>query len=433
MPESTHILVYIGLLFLASQIAGRVAGLIRVPRVVGYLIVGILLGPSLFGLLDEELVQHRLVLITDIALAIIAFSIGGSLQIKEIKRLGRSIFGITIAQALGAVICVCLALLAYGELNGLKNADGNSNLFLPMVLIVASVSAATAPAAVMGIVHEYRARGPLTTFLLGVVALDDALTIVLYAFAMTAAQTLIGLSAEFSWYDAILGPLQEIVIAISLGGISGFLLRFATRWFTQRTSLLAFAVGVILLTSGCATTMHSSPLLANMVLGFVVANFVAHSEDIFHRIEGVDEPIFGLFFALAGAHLDVSLLFVAGGLALLITLSRFGGKLIGTQFTARIFRAPKSVRRYLGISLLPQAGVTIGLILHARGQLAGGIENNSNASQELAMIDFFVNAVLASVVINELLTPFLLRSALVRAGEVRNNHPNLQGRYDEFA
>ena len=423
MPESTHILVYIGLLFLASQIAGRGASLIRVPRVVGYLIVGVLLGPSLLGLLDEELVQHRLVLITDIALAIIAFSIGGSLQIKEIKRLGRSIFGITIAQALGAVICVCLALLAYGELNGLKSADGNSNLFLPMVLIVASVSAATAPAAVMGIVHEYRARGPLTTFLLGVVALDDALTIVLYAFAMTAAQTLIGLSAEFSWYDAIIGPVQQIVIAILLGGIAGLSLRFATRWITQETGLLAFAVGVILLTSGCATTMNSSALFANMILGFVVANFIGHSEVMFDQLERIEEPIFGLFFALAGAHLDVSLLLITGGLALLITLARFGGKLIGTQIGARVMHAPESVRRYLGISLLPQAGVTIGLILHARGQLAGGIENHANASQAMAVIDFFVNAVLASVVINELLTPFLLRFALVRAGEAGNNNP----------
>jgi Kef-type K+ transport system membrane component KefB len=121
--------------------------------------------------------------------------------------------------------------------------------------------------------------------------------------------------------------------------------------------------------------------------------------------------------------LDVSLLLITGGLALLITLARFGGKLIGTQIGARIIHAPKPVRRYLGISLLPQAGVTIGLILHARGQLAGGIENHANASQAMAIIDFFVNAVLASVVINELLTPFLLRFALVRAGEAGNNNP----------
>ncbi len=428
MPESTHILVYIGLLFLASQIAGRVAKSIRFPRIVGYLVVGIFLGPSLVGLLDQKLVDHRLMLITDIALAIIAFSIGGSLQIKEIKQLGRSIFVITIAQVMGAVIIVSLALLAYGELSGLKNADGNPNLFLPMVLIVAAVSAATAPAAVMGIVHEYRARGPLTTVLLGVVALDDALTILLYAFAMTMAQSMIGLSAEFSWHSAILGPMQDIVIAILLGGIAGFLLRFAIRWFTQQTSLLAFAVGAILLTSGCATTMHSSPLLANMVLGFVIANFTVHSEDIFYQLERVEEPIYGLFFALAGAHLNFSLLMIASGLAPLITLARFGGKLVGTQLGTRVIRVPKSVRRYLGISLLPQAGVTIGLILHARGQLAGGIEHHANPSQEMAVIDYFVNAVLASVVINALLAPFLLRFALVRAGEANNNKPYREGK-----
>ena len=261
--------------------------------------------------------------------------------------------------------------------------------------------------------------------------MDDGLTILLYAFALTAAQTLIGLSAEFRWQEAILVPTQEIVVAVVLGVASGFSLRFATRWFTQRTSLLAVVIGVILLTSGCATSLHSSALLANMVLGFIVANFVSHSEDLFSRIEGVEEPIFGLFFALAGAHLDLSLLVVAGGLAVLITLARFAGKLVGAQAGTRLFGAPKPVRRYLGISLLPQAGVTIGLILHARGQLVAGLENNSSMQPALAVIDYFVNAVLASVVINELITPFLLRFALLRAGETNNNNP--EGTDDEFA
>ena len=426
MTEPIHILVYIGLLFLASQIAGRVAVSIRFPRIVGYLVMGIFLGPSLLGLLNEELVDHQLILITDIALAIIAFSIGGSLHIKELKQLGRSIFVITIAQVLGAVIIVSLALLAYGEFIGLQNTDGNSNLFLPMVLIVAAVSAATAPATVMGIIHEYRARGPLTTVLLGVVALDDAFTILLFAFAMTAAESLIGLSSEFSWYDAILGPVQDIVIAIVLGGLAGYSLRFATRWFPQQSSLLAVVIGAILLTSGCATSMHSSPLLANMVLGFVVVNFTAHSEDIFYQLERIEEPIYGLFFAIAGAHLNLSFLIIAGGLAPLITLARFGGKIVGTQIGARIIQTPKSVRRYLGLSLLPQAGVTIGLILHARGQLTGGIEHYPDAVQEMAVIDYFVDAVLASVVINALLAPFLLRFALAHAGETNHTDPPLE-------
>jgi len=249
------------------------------------LLAGILIGPSLLGLFDEELVQQRLVLITDVALAIIAFSIGGSLHIGEIKQLGRPIFGITITQALGAVAVVCLVLLVYGTFNGLEDGQGDSRLVLAMILIVAAVSAAAAPAAVMGIVKEYRARGPLTTVLLGVVALDDGLTILLYAVALGAGRMLVGLSTDFGWQQAVLEPLREIAIATALGALAGFSLRFATRWFTQRTSLLAVVAGVILLTSGCVTTLNSSSLLANLVLGFVVANFVQHSKDLFHRVD----------------------------------------------------------------------------------------------------------------------------------------------------
>ncbi|MDG2222681.1 MAG: cation:proton antiporter [Rubripirellula sp.] len=325
---------------------------------------------------------------------------------------------------------MAVSLLAYGEWNGWNDANGDVPLFIPMVLIVAAVSAATAPAAIMGIVHEYRARGPLTTVLLGVVALDDGLTILIYSFALTAAQAMLGISAEFSWQSALMVPAREIGLAVGLGVAAGFSLSFATRWFTQRTSLLAIVLGVILFLSGCAISLHVSALLANMVLGFVVVNCLSHSEDLFSRVEAIEEPIFGLFFSLAGAHLDLALLTTTGGLAVVITLARFGGKLLGAQIAASLLKAPRTVRRYLGLTLLPQAGVTIGLILHARGQLVVAMGNDENLKAELGYLDFFVNAVLASVVINELITPFLLRFALMQSGDA--NHQS-KGLSDELA
>lgn len=421
LPESTHILVYVGLLLLVSQVAGRLAGALRVPRVVGYLIAGIFVGPSLLGLLDQELVEQRLGLITDIALAVIAFSIGGALRVDEIKRIGRSIFCITVCQAIGAVVVVGSTLIVLGMLTGALANQESSQYFLPMVVIVAAISAATAPAAVMGIVHEYRARGPLTTVLIGVVAIDDGLTIIFYAFAIAAAQVMLGLTESFDLHEALLVPFGELGGSLLIGVLAGASLRFATHWFTQRTSLLAIATGVLLLTSGAAATFHASPLLATMALGCFVANFVEHSDDIFERIEGVEEPIFGLFFALAGAHLDLSLLWVTGGAALVITVARFVGKVLGARVGTTLTKSPPVVRRYLGISLLPQAGVTIGLILHARGELSVGLQDNGATSDAIQFVDYFVNAILASVVINELLTPFLLRFALIKSGEAGNS------------
>ncbi len=421
MPESTHILVFLGLLFLTSQIAGRVAGMANVPRVVGYLLVGIMLGPSLVGVLDHNLIEHRLSLITDIALAIIAFSIGGSLHVNELRLVGKSIFVITLVQAFGAAIVVGVALCVYGGMNGLFDSESAAGLVAPMTLVVAAISAATAPAAVLGIVHQYRARGPLTNVLLGVVAIDDGLTLLLYAFAMATAEMLVGLVAQFQWMDALQGPIREIGIAVLVGGVVGLLFRVGSQWFTQRNSLLAFAIGAILLNSGLAMTLHASSLLANMALGFFVANFIAHSDDIFHRIEDIEEPIFGLFFAVAGAHLDLSLLTVAGGLAVLLTVFRFAGKVSGAGLATRMFRVPLAVRKYLGVTLTPQAGVTIGLILDARSKLASGLAARPDFQQAMQTVDYFVNAVLASVVINELLTPFLLRRALIQAGEAHNS------------
>ncbi len=160
------------------------------------------------------------------------------------------------------------------------------------------------------------------------------------------------------------------------------------------------------MTSGLALSLEASPLLANMMLGFVVANFVDHHEDLFMVVERIEEPIFGMFFTLAGAHLDLGLMQTAGWLALLITLTRFGGKLLGTRLGARISRAPQVVKKYLGLALLPAAGVTVGLVLEAKEILG-----------PTYLSELMVNAVLGSVIINELLAPFFVRFSLIKAGE----------------
>lgn len=407
--ENSHPLVHIGLLLLCGYAGGKAANFLKAPRVSGYIVTGMLLSPSVLGVFREELVKEDLTLITDIALGIIAFSIGGSLALRKLKRLGKQILWITIVQALAAFALTAALVASVFPLIGSRGLGAYSflKLFFPMALVVGAISAATAPAATLAIIHEYKAKGPLTSILLGVVALDDGLTIFFYAFAISVARGLVGQEA-FSWQSMAFAPGLHILTSLVLGGAVGMCLRELIRFVPRREAMLGVIVGSVFLTSGIAIGLDASPLLANMMLGFMVVNFVRHGHDLFGVVESIEEPIFAMFFTLAGAHLDLRIIQIAGWLALLISLGRFSGKLLGTRVGAQISHAPETVRKYLGFGLLPTAGVTVGLVLLAKG-IFGPAQ----------MSEVMVNAVLTSVIINELLAPLLVRYALVKADEAR--------------
>ncbi|MBU4345365.1 MAG: cation:proton antiporter [Proteobacteria bacterium] len=405
--ETIHPLVYIGLLLLLSYTGGKAANYFNAPRVTGYLVIGVLLSPSLLGLFHESLVKEELTIITDIALSIIAFSIGGSLSLIKLKRLGKHIFWITFTQAFGAFICTTLMLSLFfyfiHSLGAIQSSFRTS--YFPMAFVIGAISAATAPAAIMAIVHEYRAKGPFTTILLGVIALDDALTILFAAFAFSMAYVFVNQKAV-ALTSFLFSPVFSICLSLSIGGVLGVCLRKLIVFISRKGAILGVITGAIFLAGGLAISLNASPLLANMVMGFVVVNFVKHSEDLFAVVESIEEPIFGMFFTLAGAHMDFKVMQTAGLIALVITLGRFSGKLLGSRFGAQISRAPEAVKKYLGMALLPKAGVTVGLVLAA-----------GNVFGDTYLSEIMVNAVLASVIINELIAPFLVRFALRRAGE----------------
>ena len=407
--ETAHPLVYIGLLLILSYAGGKIANYLKAPRVSGYLVLGMLLSPSVLGIYHERLVQEELALVTDMTLAIIAFSIGGSLALAKLKRLGNHIVWITLCQALGAFV-LAVAILALFFALTIGSQDNSSSYwssYFPMALVIGAICAATAPAAILAIVQEYRSQGPFTTILLGVVALDDALTILFYACASAVAFGLVT-QQGVTWQNFLLFPGLSILSSLCIGGTVGVGIRRLIRFVSRREAMLGVMVGSIFLTSGLAISLKGSPLLANMMLGFVVINLVGHHEDLFAVVESIEEPLFGMFFTLAGAHLDFRVMKTAGWLALLITLGRFAGKLLGSRLGARISRAPKVVKQYFGLALLPTAGVTVGLALEAKAIF-----------EPHRLSDVMVNAVLGSVVINELLTPFLVRFSLMKAGEVR--------------
>jgi Kef-type K+ transport system membrane component KefB len=405
--ESLHPLFHIGLLLLCGHFGGKIANFLKAPRVSGYMVTGMLFSPSALGIFTESLMESELAIITDIALSVIAFSIGGSLVMRKMRKLGGQILWITPLQALAAFFFTT-ALIAF-VFPLLSGRGGSSDSFLegvfPMALLIGAISAATAPAATLAIVHEYKAKGPLTTILLGVVALDDGLTIFFYAFAIGVAKALMAYE-PLSFHSIVVSPGFHIIVALALGGAMGAGVRQLIRFVPRREGMLGVILGAVFLTSGIAISLDASPLLANMVLGFMVVNFVRRSHDLFSVVENIEEPIFAMFFTLAGAHLDLRAIQTAGWLTLLIIVGRFSGKIIGSRLGAEISHAPKIVKNYLGLGLLPKAGVTVGLVLLARDVLA---------SSEFSGV--IVSAVLGSVIINELMAPILVRYAIVKAGE----------------
>ena len=272
-----------------------------------------------------------------------------------------------------------------------------------MALVIGAIASATAPAVTMAVIRELKARGPLTTTLLAVVALDDAIAVIAFAIAAGIAQPLVSGIGGISLYQMLGVPVLEIVQSLGIGAALGFLLVYLTKLIKTRGLLLLAVLGIVVLCTGLANYLGISLIMANMTIGFVVANRLTDSEPII-VVEGVEEVVFAIFFVFSGMHFDASVMSTAGILALLIVATRFAGKYFGTRIGATISHAPTAVKKYLGLALLPKAGVTLGLALLAQ-----------QAFPLLGNLIF--NGVLASVIINELVAPPLTKYAIMKSGE----------------
>ncbi len=399
-----HPLLTLGILLIGGYLAGRAANFFRLPRVSGYIIAGLILSPSITGILNRGQVENILGFVSFMVLSIIAFAIGGSLQISSLRLLGKSILWITLCQGVGAMFFTSLAIFAVGYFSPVLKTGGYGQ-FLAAVFIMGAISAATAPAAVLAIIHELRARGPLTTTLLGVVALDDALTIVMFSGTLS----IVGYILQLGPSD--MGFLQgflEITGALVCGAVGGFILSYIID-FRQRAEVnLVVMLGAVFLVGGIAIQVSFSPLLANMTMGFILANRKKDGNKLFHQLETVEETLYCLFFVLAGAHFDTTVFSTAAFLGITLMLARLLGKLSGTVLGSRISQAPPVIRKYLGITLLPQAGLSLGLIFLARPFFT------------VEIYEVLLNAMLASVIINELIAPPMLKWSLSRAHETGN-------------
>ncbi len=397
-----NLVLAIGIVIVIGFLGGLIANKLKFPRITGYIIIGILLSPSLLNIIPAATVKN-LGIITDIALGIIAFLIGGSLRLEPLRKLRRSIAWITSFQSLGAWLFVTLLLIFLSPLIlTIPNATF-SQTYVPMAFIIGAISCATAPAATMAIINECKAKGPLTTTLLAVVALSDVIAVIAYTIASGIFQPLVNGVGGISFYEILGIPFLHIAESIAIGTLFGFTLIYIAKLVKTRELLLVIVFGMIMLCVGVTELLGISAILANMAAGFIVVNRVKKNE-MFLVIEGVEDVIFAMFFVLAGLHFDLSIIKVSGILALLIILGRFSGKYLGARAGATISHASGEVKKYLGLALLPKAGVTIGLMLLAERTFPtfGAI---------------MVDATLASIIINELVAPPLTKYAIFKAGE----------------
>lgn len=401
-----HIVFSTGMLLLTGYFAGRLAERLKLPAITGYIVAGLFLGDSFSGIVHETM-AYRLNSITEIALGLIAITIGAEFDLAQLRRTGRTILIITFFQALFAFIFVVVGLLLL-------------NMRLSYTLILGAIATATAPAATVMIVRELRARGQFVDTLYGVVALDDALCVIIFSLVFAlVAPILIGKTVPgVSGIMAGLGhALREIGLSILLGGVGGVGLHYFSRRKYKLNEVLIISVAVIFLIISLAIILELSLLIANMVLGAVLVNLNPKNRRIFRVIEPITPPIFALFFILAGTELDISvfsrgLVVLFGGVYI---VSRFLGKYAGTYLSAMLTRSSHTIRNWMGLCLFPQAGVAIGLVLFVQTSPLM-LAAPEPVKEMLVMI---VNIVLFSIFINELIGPAITRHGIVRGAELK--------------
>ena len=395
-----NLILAVGIMIVVGFFGGLASAKLKFPMITGYIVIGVLLSPSILNIIPGETVGE-LNLITDVSLGIIAYLIGGSLHWADLQKLAKSITWIVPFESLGAWFLVTLVLASLGSL--IIPGETFWQTYFPMAFVIGAISCATAPAATMAIISEYRAKGPFTTTLLAVVGLDDAIAVIAFAIASGISQPLVNDSGSISLYQMLGIPFVHIGESIAIGVVFAIVLMYMIRLARTRELLLVVVLGMIMLCTGVSTYLGLSLIMANMVAGFIIINKAKRGE-MFDVVGEIEDVVYVMFFVLAGLHFDLSVMKFAGILALLIVITRCLGKYMGVRVGAGISHAPDNVKNYLGLALLPTAGVAVGLVLLASTQFPTfGV--------------VMLNAVLAATIINELIAPPLSKYAIFKAGE----------------
>ena len=405
-------LLSIAIALCAGLLVSRFVKPLKLPAVTGYLIAGILIGPYCLGKLGVQGLGFptngdvkALSLFNDVALGFIAFAIGNEFRVSQLKTMGKQAITVGILQAVITTIVVDIALIVLHLINP-------ALLSLPSAITLGAIATATAPAATLMVVRQYKAKGPLVDLLLPIVALDDAVGLVVFAVSFGIAKAMI--SGALSIVSVLVNPLIEIVLSLLLGMLAGAALTRLEAMFHSNRNRMSMTIAFVFLTVALAAlewrvgevVIGFSPLLVCMMLGTVFCNICPLSEDLMDRADDWSAPLLAVFFVISGAELDFTVFssIAVIGVGLAYVIFRSFGKYIGAHFSAKATHCPPSVVKYLGITLLPQAGVSIGMSITAAAALQHG--------------SLVRNIVLFAVLIYELLGPSLTKWALIKAGDV---------------
>lgn len=418
-----NVLFSLAVALFAGLLLSRLAKLVQLPAVTAYLVAGVLIGPFCLGAFGVEglgftandINNKTFSLISDVALGFIAFSIGNEFRLSQLKMIGKQATVIGILQAVITTVVVDFVLITL-------------HFIIPHILpleaaiILGAVASATAPAATLMVVRQYKAKGPVTDTLLPVVALDDAVGLVLFSVSFGVAKGLI--SGNVNIISIVVEPLIEVLLSIGLGALMGYVFTFIERFFHSRSKRLSVSVAFVFVTVAVSMLKFDiggvhvafSSLLSCMMLGTIFCNICDFSEELMDRLDRWTAPIFILFFVLSGAELDLGVLadvfIVLIGVVYIIF--RCLGKYFGANISATITNSEPNIRKYLGITLFPQAGVALGMAIKVSAYCS-----EFAVVPEIAQIGAVVNnIVLFSVLVYELVGPFLTKIALTKAGEI---------------
>lgn len=399
--DAAHFVFLLGLILTLGAIGARVFVALKIPQVVGYIVIGIFIGASGLQVLGGTAISS-LSPISTVALALIGFLVGGELKIGVIRRYGRQFVGILLFESITPFFIVLAFVFLVSSA-----ITGDTKTSFCLALILGSISAATAPAATTDVLKEYRTAGPVTTTVLGIVAMDDAVALLLYALSSTIASPLLE-GREVSLLAQLACIAKNILGALAIGGITGFVLSYVIRnIMDDEGRILSFTLGALLLCTGVCVIEGFDNILSAMAFGFFMVNWAPNkTRAVFNLTQKFTPPIYVLFFVLVGAKLDIWCItpFVAI-VALLYVLGRTFGKSLGAVVGAILTKAPESVRRYLPFCLLSQAGVAIGLSIAAGGDFAASI-----GGQILLIIT-------ATTFIVQLVGPICVKYGVSKAGE----------------
>ena len=409
-------LLSVSIALLAGLLMTRLFKPFKLPDVTAYLIAGVLIGPYCVGALGVEgfgfssmHAVEALGLVADVALGFIAFSIGSEFRLEELKKTGKQAFVIGIVQALVATLFVDLALLGVHYMMPDK-------LSVPQLIVLGAIATATAPAATLMVVRQYKADGPLTKLLLPIVALDDAVGLIVFAVSFGIAKTI--LSGQVDLVSIILNPLVEIVCSLILGAVMGWILTQLEKMFHSNTNRLNMTIAFVFLTVALSMLdFHIGPvhiafssLLVCMMLGTIFCNICPLSEDLMGRSDKWTSPLLAIFFVISGAELELSVFadIAIVGIGVVYIIFRCLGKYFGTLVSAKATKCEPQICKYLGITLFPQAGVALGM--------CAIVASSTDFGDQGTLIR---NITLFAVLIYELFGPLMTRQALMSAGEIK--------------